>query len=210
MTLAPEDKVDPRKTRIRKKNINIILDSALEVFSHSGFSGSTLDQIAKHAGISKPNILYYFNSKEEIHLSLLKRLLANWLEPLKQLDPLGDPVTEITDYVQRKLEMSKEFPRESRLFAIEILQGAKHLDQFIRTDLKMLVKEKTEIIDGWVEKKQISRVDSLHLIFSIWATTQHYADFDTQIRLITGESERARQRDASKHLKDLFTKLLTP
>ena len=193
-----------------KKNINIILDSALEVFSHSGFSGSTLDQIAKHAGISKPNILYYFNSKEEIHLSLLKRLLANWLEPLKQLDPLGDPVTEITDYVQRKLEMSKEFPRESRLFAIEILQGAKHLDQFIRTDLKMLVKEKTEIIDGWVEKKQISRVDSLHLIFSIWATTQHYADFDTQIRLITGESERARQRDASKHLKDLFTKLLTP
>jgi len=74
----------------------------------------------------------------------------------------------------------------------------------------MLVKEKTEIIDGWVEKKQISRVDSLHLIFSIWATTQHYADFDTQIRLITGESERARQRDASKHLKDLFTKLLTP
>ena len=210
MNLAPEDKVDPRKTRIRKKNINIILDSALEVFSHSGFSGSTLDQIAKHAGISKPNILYYFNSKEEIHLSLLKRLLANWLEPLKQLDPLGDPVTEITDYVQRKLEMSKEFPRESRLFAIEILQGAKHLDQFIRTDLKMLVKEKTEIIDGWVEKKQISRVDSLHLIFSIWATTQHYADFDTQIRLITGESERARQRDASKHLKDLFTKLLTP
>ena len=101
-------------TRIQKKNVKKIMDAALDVFSRNGFGGTTIDQIATQAGLSKPNILYYFNSKEEIHFSLLQGLLEKWLEPLKKLDPLGNPISEITDYVQRKLEMSREFPRESR------------------------------------------------------------------------------------------------
>ena len=195
-------------TRIQKKNVKKIMDAALDVFSRNGFGGTTIDQIATQAGLSKPNILYYFNSKEEIHLSLLQGLLEKWLEPLKKLDPLGNPISEITDYVQRKLEMSREFPRESRLFAIEILQGAEHLKDFIRTDLQELVQEKCTLIDYWVEQKLISKVDSLHLIFSIWATTQHYADFDSQIRLISGDKYETRQLDASIYLKELYTKLL--
>ena len=197
-------------SRIQKQNRAAILDAALDVFSSHGFRGATLDLIAKKAGLSKPNILYYFNSKEEIHLSLLEGLLAKWLEPLRQISSEGDPIDEITSYVQRKLEMSREFPRESRLFAIEILGGAKHLCEHIRTDLKKLVEVKAELIDSWVVAGKIAQVDSKHLIFSIWATTQHYADFDSQIKLILKPEELGSNSTASQHLIKMFSKLLEP
>ena len=114
----------PPQTRIQKRNRAAILDAALDVFSAHGFRGATLDQIAKAAGLSKPNLLYYFPSKEAVHGALLSQLLENWQEPLEALDPEGDPVEELIAYVLRKLEIARALPRESRLFANEIIQGA--------------------------------------------------------------------------------------
>ena len=109
-------------TRIQREKTEAILAAALDVFSTHGFRGATLDQIAEAAGISKPNLLYYFASKEAVHRMLLERLLDTWLAPLEQLDPAGDPVSEISAYIRRKLEMARDYPRESRLFADEILR----------------------------------------------------------------------------------------
>ncbi len=171
-------------TRIQKRNRAAILSAGLDVFSQFGFRGTTLDQIADAAGLSKPNLLYYFASKEAIHSALLERLLDTWLDPLKALDPGGDPNKEIIAYAQRKLAMSRDFPRESRLFANEILQGAPHIDAILHTDLKVLVDEKAQIIQAWSEAGKIASIDPYHLIFSIWALTQHYADFDVQVRAV--------------------------
>ncbi|RUU58620.1 TetR family transcriptional regulator, partial [Mesorhizobium sp. M7A.T.Ca.TU.009.01.1.1] len=114
----------PRRTRIQQEKRELILEAALEVFSTNGFRGSTIDQIAEAAGMSKPNLLYYFRRKEDIHETLMQRLLDTWLAPLRELDDIGDPLTELRSYIRRKLEMARDFPRESRLFANEILQGA--------------------------------------------------------------------------------------
>lgn len=70
-----------RRTRIQRANEKKILEAALEVFSQNGFRGSTIDQIAEEAGMSKPNLLYYFKSKQDIHETLLSRLLDSWLAP---------------------------------------------------------------------------------------------------------------------------------
>src|SRR5690606_37925804 len=109
-----------RRTRIQREKREIILEAALEVFSMHGFRGSTIDQIAEAGGMSKPNLLYYFRSKEDIHNTLLSRLLETWIAPLREIDAEGDPVTEIRSYIRRKMEMARDFPRESRLFANEI------------------------------------------------------------------------------------------
>ena len=103
----------PRETRIQKKNKAAILEAALEVFSTHGFRGSTVDQIASEAGLSKPNLLYYFPSKEAIHAELLSGLLDTWLDPLRELDPEADPIPELLAYVRapnlaRALYMLKE------------------------------------------------------------------------------------------------------
>jgi TetR/AcrR family transcriptional regulator len=195
-------------TRIQQRNRATILSAGLEVFSQFGFRGSTLDQIADAAGLSKPNLLYYFSSKEAIHTALLERLLETWLDPLKALDGTGDPIKEIMAYAQRKLALSRDYPRESRLFANEILQGAPRIKDILGTDLKALVDEKSTIISGWVDAGKIADIDPHHLIFSIWAFTQHYADFDVQVRAVLGD--RPPYDGAAVFLDTLYAKLLQP
>ena len=198
------------KTRIQRRNIQVILDAALDVFSAHGFRGATLDQIARAAGLSKPNLLYYFPSKEAIHTTLLSGLMDTWLDPLRRLDPKGDPVAEITSYVRLKLDMARTYPRESRLFANEIIQGAPRIGSQIEGPLKTLVDEKARVIRDWADAGRIAAVDPYHLIFSIWATTQHYADFDVQVRGILQPEGDTHFDGAAAFLDALYTRLLTP
>ncbi len=197
------------KTRIQARNSEVILEAALDVFSTNGFRGSTLDQIAEVAGLSKPNLLYYFPSKEAVHAALLERLLRTWLDPLRAMDPEGDPKREIMAYVVRKLELSRDFPRESRLFANEILQGAPRLRDVIETTLKPLVDEKCHVLLMWMDQGRIARLPPVHLLFSIWALTQHYADFDVQVRAVLGPDHDP-FAEAGDFLTLLFEKLLAP
>ena len=189
------NRIDPppkRLSRIQQKNREAILVSALLVFSEAGFRGATLDRIAEGAGMSKPNLLYYFPTKTSIYVALLEDLLQEWLQPLAGLDPDGDPVDEIARYIEAKLEMSRARPAASKLFANEILHGAPMIGDVLRGPMKALVDEKAGVIAGWVRQGRLAPVDPYHLIFMIWAVTQHYADFDAQIRAVLGEGDAGR------------------
>ncbi|KIN75044.1 Transcriptional regulator, TetR family [Sulfitobacter noctilucae] len=196
-----------KPSRIQKRNRRLILDAALEVFSRQGFRGATLDEIAAEAGLSKPNILYYFSGKEDIHVTLLSKLMETWLDPLVEMNADGDPATEILAYVQRKLDMARDLPRESRLFAGEILQGAPRIGPELTGHLKPLFDEKCALISDWVAQKRLPQLDPQHLIFSIWATTQHYADFETQVDVLLGDTQSTHAQ-ASDHLQAMFGALL--
>lgn len=197
------------RSKIQQKNRDSILGAALDVFSLHGFRGATLDQIADGAGLSKPNLLYYFPSKEAVHQALLTGLLDTWLDPLRAMNPSGDPVDEVLAYACRKLDLARDFPRESRLFANEILQGAPRMREAIEGDLKRLVDEKAAVLKRWMEEGRIARVNPVHLIFSIWALTQHYADFDMQVRAVLGPGHDPFV-EARNYLETLFRKLLAP
>lgn len=210
MTGAAETGALEPKTRIQRQNFEAILNAALEVFAAKGFRGATLDEIAGAAGLSKPNLLYYFPSKEAVHRTLLSQLLDTWLEPLRHLNAEGDPVDEIINYVRMKLDMARNFPRESRLFANEVLQGAPHILDVIEGSLRDLVNEKALIIERWRDDGRIVVSDARHLIFSIWATTQHYADFDVQVRGILDNEAAERFETAEAFLTELYRRALTP
>ncbi|HVY21367.1 MAG TPA: HTH-type transcriptional regulator RutR [Bauldia sp.] len=175
-----------KRTRIQAANEERILDAALDVFSTHGFRGATVDQIAERAGMTKPNLLYYFRRKRDIYLAVLNRTHEMWLQPLEALVQDGDPAKEIADYIDRKLEMARDNPKASRLFAMEIIQGAPVLGDVLEGRLKTLVDEKAAIIRRWVAEGKLAPIDPYHLIFMVWATTQHYADFETQIHAILG------------------------
>jgi TetR/AcrR family transcriptional regulator len=200
------------KTRIQREKQDLILDAALNIFSLHGFRGATIDQIAEAAGMSKPNLLYYFGSKEEIHRQLLTSMLDLWLDPLRELDSEGDPIPELRSYIRRKLEMARDYPRESRLFANEMLQGAPHAIDVLEGELKVLVDNKAQVLEDWMAQGKIARTDPYHLIFSIWATTQHYADFDVQVRAVLGKDRggEGRFEDAARYLEHLFMDGLLP
>jgi TetR/AcrR family transcriptional regulator len=204
----PADTSAKKPSRIQARNRRRILEAALDVFSVEGYRGATLDQIAQAAGLSKPNILYYFDGKEAIHVTLLNAMMETWVEPLRRLDPEGEPLDELLRYIRRKLEMSREYPRESRLFANEIVQGAPRMRPHLEHGLKPLVDEKAALIARWVAEGRLAPVEPRHLIMSIWATTQHYADFEAQIAVLMPEGDV--WDDAAAHVEGMFRKLLTP
>lgn len=198
------------RTRIQAENEHRILDAALEEFSIHGFRGATIDQIAARASMSKPNLLYYFARKQDVYVAVLQHTLGDWLEPLTELDANGDPAEEIWSYIERKLELSRTAPSASRLFANEILQGAPRIKSILEGPLKDLVDEKCRVIQGWIDVGKLRPVDPMHLLFMIWATTQHYADFEVQIDALSDAPRAERFSDAQGTLRTLFLEGLLP
>lgn len=200
------------RTRIRRRNESRILAAALEVFAESGFQAATVDRIAEAAGMSKTNLLYYFPSKTEVYSAVLNQTLDDWLEPLRAMDVNGEPIEEIRAYIRRKLELSRSNPAASRLFANEVLHGAPAIGPVLGGSLRDLVCEKAGVIRTWIDQGRIRAIDPVHLIFAIWATTQHYADFSVQVAAVLGpetdEDERFAQAEAT--LDMLFSGALAP
>ena len=172
------------KTRIQLRNEARILDAAVEVFATYGYHGATIDEIAERAGISKPNLHYYFERKKDLYLAVLRRILEIWLVPLRELDRNGDPALEIGNYIAQKVDLSRKFPAASRVFANEIVQGAPFLKGYLKTNLRAVVQRKAAVIQHWIDQGKVTPVDPYHLIFLIWAATQHYADFAPQVKAV--------------------------
>lgn len=166
----------------------LILDAALQLFSRFGVHGTSLDQVASMADVSKTNLLYYFSSKEELYVSVLRQLLDVWLRPLRGFSVEQQPLQAIGEYIRIKLELSRDHPAESRLFCLEIVQGAPLLMEELQQPLRELVDSKVQVIQAWIDAGQLAPIDPHHLIFSLWATTQHYADFASQINAVTGKT----------------------
>lgn len=202
-----------KRTRIQAENEERILDAALEVFSTYGFRGATIDQVASRAGMSKPNLLYYFRRKGELYKAVLNRTLEMWLEPLEEIRADGDPQTELGAYVSRKIEFSKNFPEASRLFVNEILHGAPLMKEVLDHRVKDIADKKAAVLKTWTDANRLADVDPHHVIFMIWAITQHYADFEVQIRAILPKAEKDRDglfSAADKAVSDVLLYGLLP
>lgn len=172
---------------------NQLLNAALDVFSVYGFSGASLDEIAQLANMHKSNIFYYYENKESLYVEVLTTVLQKWLAPLQTLESELEPTEALTHYLIQKIESSRDQPKASRLFALEIIQGAPHILPILKGPLKKLFKRKTKVIQTWQEQGKLSQdIDPELLIINIWAITQNYADFATQMEMVTGKTLRNR------------------
>lgn len=190
LSMERPTKAKPTQGRRRQNYLNKqnhILTSALNVFSRYGYYGTTIEQIVQEADISKANFFYYFKSKEALYLKILENILTDWLAPIRGFDVDEDPYQALSSYIRLKLELSRDQPEASRLFCFEIMQGAPIFGDYLSGPLKSLIKEKTAVMNLWMAQGKLNPIDPVHLIFMIWSTTQHYADFQVQIQAITGK-----------------------
>jgi len=196
----------PRRLKQIEAKRTAILDAALGLFSRFGLHGTTVEQVAADASVSKTNLFYYFASKEAVYVGVLSRLLDQWLAPLRGLKPDSDPIDGIGEYISRKVAFSRTNPEASRLFCLEIVQGAPLLGEELRTSLRELVDDKADMIRAWTAAGKLAPVDPHHLIFSIWATTQHYADFAVQIDALlnTGLDDERFAEEAATNIKRII------
>jgi TetR/AcrR family transcriptional regulator len=172
---------------IRRRNVARIIKAADAVFAAKGFSGATTGEIAERALLPKANLHYYFPTKRDLYTRVLENVLDVWLDALDEIRPDADPAAALERYIARKIAYSRDYPERSRLWAIELIGGATHVRPFLRKRLRQHVDAKSVILAGWMAAGKMDQVDPAHLLFMLWATTQTYADFATQITAVLGK-----------------------
>jgi TetR/AcrR family transcriptional regulator len=163
-----------------------ILGAAEAVFAEHGFTGASMSEIARRAGIPKPNLHYYCKTKEELYRRVLQQILELWLGTADEIRPDADPAEALAHYVAAKIALARRRPLASRVFANEVIHGAPQIRDFLENELRDWVAAKAKVIEGWVRAGKMQPVDPRHLFFMIWAATQTYADFAVQIAAVLG------------------------
>lgn len=182
--LVPTGSAQSGKDQIREQNERLILRSAEKVFSTYGFEGSSTRQIAKEAGLPKANIHYYFETKSNLYKCVLKNMLRDWMRAARMFKTQDDPDITLTNYIGAKMDLARQRPHGSRVWAKEIMSGAPVMEKELATTLKHWVDDCVITINRWISEKKIVPVDAKVLLYMIWAITQHYADFDRQIIIL--------------------------
>jgi TetR/AcrR family transcriptional regulator len=174
---------------IRVRNRALILAAAEEIFAAQGYRGATTAAIAAKAGLPKANVHYYFGTKEALYRAVLEDILGLWLGELDRITESGDPATALADYIRAKIRHSRERPLASKVYANEMVRGARHTGDFLKSELRNLVKDKAKVLEAWAAAGKMEPVDPVHLFSVIWAATQHYADFEVQVGALLGRRQ---------------------
>jgi TetR/AcrR family transcriptional regulator len=184
-----------RRERSRDKVQAGIIAAAVKVFAECGYEGTAVAAIADVAGLSKQNLMYYFPTKQALYQRVLDGVLDDWLARMEILaaDPDGEPREVLRAYVQAKLRFSREQPWASRVYAMEVIGGAKLYGEQIKARVVPLLRRDIEVFERWIAQGKIAPVNATHLLFAIWAMTQSYADFADQMALVLGHEHLTRQ-----------------
>jgi len=167
--------------QVRQKNVALILTAAKTEFVTHGFKGASIKRIAERASIPRANIHYYFDDKTDLYQQLLNEIIVSWNTSFDTLSIDDDPKTILTAYIHEKIMHAKHDPDGSKIFASEVIHGAPILKDYLHTEFKQWLDEKITVIETWIEQGQIDAVNPYHLLFLIWSSTQHYADFNVQV-----------------------------
>ena len=181
-----------RKEHIRHAAEADILLAAEAVFARTGFSGATMAEIAEKAGLPKANLHYYFRTKAALYRAVLDNTLTLWLAETSGIQRDAHPATALGEYIRAKMRLTATHPDASRVFANEMLHGAPQIGGYLRRELKALIDEKSLVIAHWAEQGLMDPVDARHLFFTIWASTQTYADFQPQVCAVMGKAKLTR------------------
>lgn len=194
--------------RIRQKNEQAIIQAAEDEFARHGFKGTSMNTIALKAGLPKANLHYYFTNKLGLYIAVLSNIIELWDSTFNALSVDDDPGEALSQYIRTKMEFSRRTPQASRIFAMEVISGGTCLTEYFSADYREWFRGRAAVFQAWIAAGKMDPVDPVHLIFLLWGSTQHYADFATQICQVTGRSRLTKQdmEDASNNLIHIILK----
>jgi TetR/AcrR family transcriptional regulator len=174
------------KKEIRLENERLIMEAAEKVFAEAGFGGATMQLIADMAGLPKANLHYYFPTKEALYRRVVQDIFHVWLQAADIFDQANGPVEGIGAYIDAKMEISRRHPAGSKVWASEVMHRAPVIQDYLETTLDHWTNGRIDVIQKWIDKGLMHPIDPRHLLYMLWATTQHYADFGHQIETLNG------------------------
>lgn len=195
-----------RRTDIRQQNERLILEAAEKVFAEAGFGGATMQLIADMAGLPKANLHYYFPTKEALYRRVVQNIFEIWLDAAASFDAAEGPIEGIGAYIEAKMDISRRHPHGSKVWAAEVMHGAPVIQDYLETTLRDWTEGRMALIQRWIDEGKMAPIDPRHLLYMLWATTQHYADFGHQIETLNGGKPLTDKqwREATESVKQII------
>lgn len=188
--MSVDTQVTPKPVgRIRQKNEEAILAAAAEEFARHGYKGTSINTIAQRVGLPKANLHYYFSNKLGLYVEVMRNILDLWDNAFSHLRAEDDPATALAGYIRAKMEFSRRQPLASKIFAMEVISGGECLSEHFNQDYQNWFRGRAAVFQAWIEAGKMDPIDPVHLIFLLWGSTQHYADFSSQIARLTGRKK---------------------
>ncbi|RUS60560.1 TetR family transcriptional regulator [Pseudorhodobacter sp. E13] len=173
-----------KRLETRRENERAILSAAEKVFAEAGFGGATMQLIADLAGLPKANLHYYFATKEDLYRRVVQDIFEIWLHAADSFDNAADPASGIGAYIDAKMEISRRHPNGSKVWASEVMHGAPVIQDYLEGTLRDWTEGRIAVIQGWIDAGKMAPISPRHLLYMLWATTQHYADFGHQVETL--------------------------
>jgi len=164
-----------RKQREYEKRKNLILTTAQELFSRSGFVGVTLDDIAAKIEFSKGTIYSHFDSKEEIFAQILLAQLNNLLGMLQESARSSQTADEgIMRCLQAYMQFYQQNPEYFQLlFLVDIYSNRYRIPEPLLEEIQTqkiacLLEFQRVLARGIAARELQKRHSAKELAFVLW------------------------------------------
>jgi AcrR family transcriptional regulator len=178
----------PQARRLKKEQTRrAIAAAALSLFEAKGFEGTTMDQIAVAAGISRPTVFNHFARKEdilEVVGDLLRERVGSQIQQLHRDGTLADPLASLRNVLVAMAGAFSEYPRTARLFHQYKMQGWSEATPVPVQEERNVIRLLVEAAQGREEVRSdfSSQEITDHLMIGLFAATVgpwlagHYPD----------------------------------
>jgi TetR/AcrR family fatty acid metabolism transcriptional regulator len=131
--------VVPNRSDAQEEKRRLLLDAAVRVFARKGYHASRVGDIAEEAGVAYGLLYHYFQSKEEVLLTVFRETWRALIATIKSVEQAGDPPREQLRKVAEILLRS--WQRDPDLVRVLVLEV---------TRSQHLPGEMEELLTGWV------------------------------------------------------------
>jgi len=142
---------------------------------------------------------------------VIGRVLKAWLSAADTFDTSDDPAEALTGYIGAKMDLARQMPLASRIWANEILRNAPIIQDFLDTTLTQWVRSREAVVRKWIAAGKLRPLEPRHLFYMIWATTQQYANAAHEIATLEGGNLKDRDfAKAKRQVVDIIVSGVLP
>jgi AcrR family transcriptional regulator len=144
-------RTEKQNSEIRKYRENVILSSALELFSQKGYLGASMDSIAMKAKVSKGNLYNYFESKDELLEAVLTKGMQQFVELLDSYPAELITSRDFEDAIRGNFEVVKSNSEYWKLYFNILTQP--QAQQLFQKIFAPLLEKYMKIFEGYFRRK---------------------------------------------------------
>ena len=190
-----------------------ILDAARQCFAHSGYSATSLNDIAAEVGIRRQSLLHHFPSKETLYDEVFEQLLSDWFERLA--DSITAPskgLAKVEQVLDAGFGFFADNPAYVTLMRREAIDGGSHLAIDLAATLRPMFDEAVAYFDREMAAGVFRDQDAAQLLLTGYGALLSYFSDAPFLEGLLDESPYTEAALARRktHIIEFFRSALDP